>query len=324
MSKTSQTLSVGCAGIVVADTYCGPMNSIPQEGEVLVIDDILSNVGGCAANVASALAKQNMPAAVAGCVGHDHSARIVLGALEDRGVDCSQIRQVDNYSTSQTMILVVKGQDRRFVHVLGANQDFSVDQIDRQWIAGLRCFYVGGLLLMPNFLCEQLADLLKYCQTQNVLTVLDVVVPQGLQNFAGLEACLPWVDYFLPNDDEASRISGKTDPVDQALYFRSMGARTIVITRGSEGALAVRENELWRVPAFPVDAVDLTGCGDAFAAGLITSILRDRELPQTLAYASILGSSCSRAIGCYDSVLTATQAEAFIRQNQVKFDHTII
>ena len=324
MSETSQALSVGCAGIVVADTYCGPMDSIPQEGEVLVIDDILSSVGGCAANVASALAKQDLPAAVAGCVGRDNGAKIVVGALEDRGVDCSQIRQVDDYSTSQTMILVVKGQDRRFVHVLGANQDFSVDQIDRQWIAGLRCFYVGGLLLMPNFLCEPLADLLQYCRTQNVLTVLDVVVPQGLQHFAGLEACLPWVDYFLPNDDEAAQISGKTDPVDQALHFRSMGARTTVITCGSEGALAVRENELWRVPAFPVDAVDLTGCGDAFAAGLITSILRGREGPQTLAYASILGSSCSQAVGCYDGVLTATQAEAFIRQNQVRFDHTII
>lgn len=324
MAETSQTLSVGCAGIVVADTYCGPMDSIPQEGEVLVIDDLLSSVGGCAANVASALAKQDVPAAVAGCVGHDYGAKIVLDALENRGVDCSQIRRVDDYSTSQTMILVVKGQDRRFVHVLGANQAFSIDQIDRQWIAGLRCFYLGGLLLMPNVLCEQLADLLQYCRTQNVLTVLDVVVPQGLQNFAGLEACLPWVDYFLPNDDEAARMSGKTDPVEQAIHFRDLGAGTTVITRGSEGALAIRDNELWRVAAFPVDAVDLTGCGDAFAAGLITSVLCDREIPPTLAYASILGSSCSQAIGCYEGVLTATQAEAFIRQNPVEFDHSSV
>ena len=38
----------------------------------------------------------------------------------------------------------------------------------------------------------------------------------------------------------------------------------------------------------------------------------------------VVGSSCSRAIGCYDGVLTATQAEAFIRQNQVEFDHTSV
>ena len=60
---------VGCAGILVADTFCGPMKRLPREGELLAIDEMPSKAGGCAANVAIDLAKQGVAADVCGCVG---------------------------------------------------------------------------------------------------------------------------------------------------------------------------------------------------------------------------------------------------------------
>ncbi|MBN2217842.1 MAG: carbohydrate kinase family protein, partial [Pirellulales bacterium] len=107
---------VGCAGILVADTFCGPIARLPREGELLAIDQMPLKVGGCAANVAIDLAKHGVSTDVCGCVGNDDAADVVLRRLEAAGVGCGQVRRVDSHPTSKTVILLVEGQDRRYLH----------------------------------------------------------------------------------------------------------------------------------------------------------------------------------------------------------------
>ena len=130
-------VEVGCAGILVADTFCGPMKALPTEGHLLAIDNMVSTVGGCAANVACALGKQQVTSAVCGCVGNDPGAKIVADELLARGVDCSYIQATQEAPTSQTIILIIEGQDRRYIHVFGANERFAVEHVDRHWVAKL-------------------------------------------------------------------------------------------------------------------------------------------------------------------------------------------
>ena len=120
-------VQVGCAGILVADTFAGPLKALPGEGQLITLDSMLTTIGGCAANVACDLTKQAISVGVAGCVGDDPSAEIVRGELEARGVDCQQVKTMGECPTSQTVVIVVEGQDRRFIHVFGANGMFSVD-----------------------------------------------------------------------------------------------------------------------------------------------------------------------------------------------------
>ena len=108
-----------------------------------------SKAGGCAANVAIDLAKQGMAAEVCGCVGADASAEVLLQSMQAAGVGCPQVQRLDSHPTSKTVILLVEGQDRRYIHVFGANAAFEVRQIPRDWIDGLKVFYLGGLFAMP-------------------------------------------------------------------------------------------------------------------------------------------------------------------------------
>jgi len=312
---------VGCAGIVVADTFCGPLASIPAAGQLLAVDEMLSTVGGCAANVASALGRQNVKAGVVGCVGDDHGAKIIFGELESRGVDFTQLKMTGDYPTSQTVVLVVEGEDRRFIHVFGANRAFSVDQIDRDWVATLKALYIGGLFLMPSFNCEPLADLFSFCRKRGVVTILDVVVPQDMLEFPGLQLCLAETDYFMPNDDESAVMTGKTDPVQQARCFQKMGVGTTIITLGEKGAIALQGNHLWRSGVYGISAVDQSGCGDAFTGGFIAAMLGGADVPQMLRHASAVGASCARAVGCYEGIFTAAEAEAFVGENQIDLEH---
>ncbi len=82
---------VGCAGILVQDTFCGPMPELPPEGRLVVIDAMPTKAGGCAANVALDLAKQGVEVEVIRCVGRDASATISFLASHPLEVSCGKL-----------------------------------------------------------------------------------------------------------------------------------------------------------------------------------------------------------------------------------------
>ena len=312
---------VGCAGILVADTFCGPMKRLPAAGQLLAIDQMPSKAGGCAANVAIDLAKQGVAADVCGCVGADASAEVLFESMRTAGVGCQQVRRVDSHPTSKTVILLVEGEDRRYIHVFGANAAFEVRHIGRDWLDGLKVFYLGGLLAMPAIATGQLAELLAHCRQKGIVTVVDVVVAQDRAGMAELQPLLPHVDYFLPNDDEAQRLTGLADPQQQADALLEHGVGTVVITRGPDGVLAASGDDRWQAEACRFASVDPSGAGDAFAAGIVCGILRRWEMPRVLRYASVLGGSATTAVGTTDGVFTAQAAQAFVDQHPLDVTH---
>lgn len=315
---------VGCAGILVADTFCGPMASLPEEGHLLAIDAMPARPGGCAANTAIGLAKQGIEVDVAGCVGNDTAAEVLLGGFREHGVNYENIVRVDEFPTSRTIILLVEGQDRRYIHMFGANGAFEVKHIDRDWLAGLDVFCLGGLFGMPRLDTTELLELLKFCRERGVTTLLDVIVPHDLEDLSTLQPLLPYTDYFLPNGDEAAKITGQSDPVEQAKALRSAGVGTVVVTQGSRGALAADASGLWRCGTYDVEGVDPSGCGDAFTAGVIVSILRGADMPATLRCAAALGASAMRAVGTTDGLFVGREAERFVKDHSLNVEHTQI
>ena len=306
------TKKIGCAGIIVEDNFCGPMRELPREGQLLAIDGMPIKAGGCAANVAIDLVRQGLSVDVLGCLGNDSSADVLLGCLESQGVGCEHVTRTAQYPTSKTVILLVEGQDRRYIHVFGANRAFTIGHIKRDWIESLDIFYLGGLYILPAIKTGELLDLLKYCRSRKITTVVDVVMPQTWSGFEELKPLLPEIDYFLPNNDEAKLITGLDDPLDQLRAIQAAGANAVIVTQGKAGAVAARGGSYWQCGTYPATVVDPSGSGDAFSSGIITGIRRGWDMPQILRYASALGASATRAVGTTDGVFTASEAESFV------------
>jgi sugar/nucleoside kinase (ribokinase family) len=305
--------TVGCAGILVSDTFCGPMKELPKEGQLLAVDALPTKAGGCAANVAIDLGKQGIAVEIAGCLGNDASARVLLASLEEHGVGCSRIVYSNALSTSKTVILLVEGQDRRYIHSFGANAGFTVRDINREWVRKLGVFYLGGLFLMPAFDVDEVRDLLRDCRRHGVVTVVDVVIPQNFNLPSDLGPLLREVDYFLPNNDEACCMTGASDPLVQLRTLLDWGAQTVMITCGRHGVLAGKAGRFWKAGIYPgIIQVDPSGSGDAFAAGVVTGVVRGWDVPKILRYASALGASAIQALGTTDGVFTVVEAEAFL------------
>src|SRR3989449_5477793 len=95
--------AVLCAGIIVADHISSPISHLPAAGELVLADQLVLTIGGCAANVAVDLVKLGVPAGVVGCVGDDIFGKVVAEMLRERQVDVSGLRVKAGLDTSQTL-----------------------------------------------------------------------------------------------------------------------------------------------------------------------------------------------------------------------------
>jgi len=305
------------AGIVVADIFVPPLERLPQEGELLATGDFLVQSGGCAANTAVSLERLGVAAAVCGCVGADPFGELVRHELEARGIDASGVRAVPGCGTSKTVIIPVVGEDRRFIHTFGANAQMTAHDISAASLEHSAALYVGGYLLLPALLQDELAERLRLARGHETCVVLDVAVPAGRPELSidSVRALLPLVDYFVPNDDEALALTGEREPSRQAQALLDCGAGAIVIKMGERGAYVRTRETAFEVPAPPVDVVEPSGAGDAFAAGLLVGILEGWDLGRTIRFASVVGGSACTALGCTAGVFTRDEAERFLVAN---------
>jgi sugar/nucleoside kinase (ribokinase family) len=309
-----------CAGIVVADHVCAPIDHVPAAGELVMTDQMILTIGGCASNAAVDLAKMGVPPMILGRVGDDAFGRIVRALLEDYRIDTSGLRVSKDRPTSQTMIVNVVGQDRRFIHSFGANAEFTAADIPLELVRRCRVLYIGGYLVMPGLTQDELIPVCAEARRAGAKVLLDVATPGPADYLSKLDRLLPHVDVFLPNTDEAALILGERDPVRQAEAFRRMGAGTAVITLGGDGAVLVSDSVRLRAGVYPVEYVDGSGGGDAFDAGYIYGLLRGMDAEGCLQVASALGASCVRAIGTTPGVFTEAECLRFIREHPLRVE----
>src|ERR1700733_9496300 len=126
-SPSPTATPVVCAGLVVADHVTPPLDHLPRAGELIAVDNLVLNIGGGAANTAVGLARLGVRTTICARVGEDSFGRFATETLHKHGVDCSGLKTDVNRSTSQTLIVNVRGQDRRFIHTFGANTGFVAE-----------------------------------------------------------------------------------------------------------------------------------------------------------------------------------------------------
>lgn len=111
-----------------------------------------------------------------------------------------------------------------------------------------------------------------------------------------LRALLARVDLLSINDSEALMLAGESNVVRAARKILAMGPRHLIVKRGEYGALQFSDEEIFAVPAFPLEnVVDPTGAGDTFAGGLFGSLAADgevtsRSLRRAIVYGTVVAS----------------------------------
>jgi sugar/nucleoside kinase (ribokinase family) len=252
------------------------------------------SAAGTAGGTAVVLSRLGAQVHSYGAVGKDMLADVLLAALEKEGVDTSGLTCVEGVQSSASVIPVRPNGDRPAWHCVGANGAFTVDNLDLAAHGGFHHVHLGG----PEFVGgPAVAVLLRKAKEAGLSTSLDVLAPgdPGLLQWIG--AALPYTDYFLPNDEQLLGFTGANDLTSGARKLLQMGVGCVAVTRGAEGALVVTPLEVAAVPAFAIDVVDTTGCGDAFSAGFILGRALGRSLKASARLGCATAAQVAQGLG---------------------------
>ena len=164
---------VACVGILVADAIARTVDSLPDKGKLALVNKIELYTGGCAASSAIDMAKLGMNVAIIGKIGQDGFGKFLSNSLLDEKVNVVGLKVDGGVSTSASVVTVDENGERSFLHCLGANAEFTINDIDFNIVENSRIVFVAGTMLMPMFDGEQCADFLKQTKKMGKYNVLD-------------------------------------------------------------------------------------------------------------------------------------------------------
>jgi sugar/nucleoside kinase (ribokinase family) len=242
--------------------------------------------GGSAANVAAWLAHAGATAVLVGRVGDDARGASAAAALRASGVD-ARLAVDDSLPTGTCIVLVAPGGERSMLPDAGANSALApADLPDSLLAPGGHLHLTGYSLVRPGPRPAALGAISRAAAAGMSVSVdpssAALLGPEFLELAAG-------ATLLLPNLAEARTLSGEGDAQTAA---RALASRfpEVVVKLGAEGALWTNGSDVELVPAAPAAALDTTGAGDAFAAGLLAARLRGAPPAEALAAGCALAS----------------------------------
>ena len=175
--------------------------------------------------------------------------------------------------------------------MVGANATYGPEDVDWDALDGTTHLHLGG----PEFMGgEKAAEILAQARERGIVTSADILAPgeQAAQILDWIAPAFEHLDYLLPNDEQVLGLSGAGDLEEGCAALRDRGVGCVAATCGADGALIVAGDGVERVPAFAIEVVDTTGCGDAFSAGF----LRGLSLGRAHRDAAVLGCAAAALV----------------------------
>ena len=257
-------------GVHVLDVLVRPVEAIPEGQGGQLVEQIRATAAGTAGGTALTLAKLGARTRSAGAIGADPLGDLLVELLQRSGVETDLLLRREDVQTSASVLPIRPNGERPAFHVIGANATYGADDAPLDAIAGADALHLGA----PEFMGgEQAARVLEHARTNGTRTSADVLAGGDPGLLEWIAPALPHLDVLLPNDEQVLGFTGE-DSLEagcRALIARGVGM--VAATCGAEGAIVVDgDGEPTRVPAFDVDVVDTTGCGDAFSAGFVVGL----------------------------------------------------
>lgn len=268
-------MKIATVGVHVLDTHVIGIESIPEGSAGQLVETIRFSPAGTAGGTAVVLSRLGAEVRSFGAVGEDPIAASLLAMLDAEGVDTTGLVRKADQQTSSSVIPVRPNGDRPAWHCIGANGAFTLDDLDVSALDGITHLHLGG----PEFLGGEAAGkLLAHARSIGATTSLDILAPGDPDLLAWIADALPHTDYLLPNDEQVLGFTGAATLADGARALVDAGAGCVAVTQGAKGVLVVTGDEVIEVPAYAVEVVDTTGCGDAFSAGFLRGLAMGRDL----------------------------------------------
>jgi sugar/nucleoside kinase (ribokinase family) len=307
-------VKIATIGVHVLDTHVIGIESIPDGSDGQLVETIRMSPAGTAGGTAVILSRLGAEVASYGAVGSDPIATTLLALLEAEGVDVSGLVTKPDHQTSSSVIPVRPNGDRPAWHCIGANGAFTLDDLDLSLLDDCTHVHLGG----PEFLGGEAAGkLLAHARSLGATTSLDILAPGDPDMLAWIVDALPYTDYLLPNDEQVLGFTGASSLEEGCRVLVEAGAGCVAATAGSRGAVVVARGdneavEALEVPAYEIEVVDTTGCGDAFSAGFLRGLSLGGDLRGAAALGCATAAQVAQGLGTDAGSYTLASVQEFM------------
>jgi ribokinase len=275
---------------------------LPTPGQTVIGHGLRRAFGGKGANQAVALARLGATVRMVGRVGDDEDGTALRGALDAAGVGTDLVGVTTGEPTGLAVVSVDDAADNAIVVIPGANASLEPADVDAAALAG-----AGLVVAQLEVPVPTVEAALRLARAAGALVVLNAApaarLPDGL---------LATVDVLVVNEHEATAVAGATALDDAVDGLLAQGPGTVVVTLGSRGCLVARGRDRTALPAHAVDAVDTTGAGDAFVAGLALGLAEGLPAVEAARFGSAAAAIAVTRSGAQPSMPGRAEVEALL------------
>ena len=301
-----------CIGMALVDSIIKGFDPIPVSASGYRAVSGSIQVGGEAVNEAIAASKLGMKTAILCSLGLDEAGNMIADALEKYDVDTSLMYRTGEHATPVTTMFVREDGTRKSITNQSHTYNFHPEREEERF-SQARAVILGSLFRAPFDDPEIIHTVVKRAKDAGELIFADTKLPNfHVLKLTDLSDSLPMIDYITPNEDEARYYSGMDLPEDMADVFLKMGIRNVIIKLGSKGCFMKNAEHTHYLPAYQIRALDATGAGDNFIAGVASEILRGKSQADALAFANACGAICTTGIGAASALKNRDQVLSFM------------
>jgi len=243
--------------------------------------------GGPVATALTALARWGMTCAMCGVIGSDRFGSSILASLSEEDIITDGVLVRKGFDSQFAFIACEPGSGRRTIFWRRPTGPVvEPSEINYALLENARIVHIDGLFMDASFAACRVA------RQRGIPVVIDAgTLREGMLDLARMS------DYFIASESFARSLAGADDPLIACRLLADLGPRVAGVTLGAKGYAAIAGNRIITKPAFRVAAVDTTGCGDVFHAGVTYGVLRGWDIEKTLEFAAWAAAMVSLRIG---------------------------
>lgn len=276
----------------------------------------LQGFGGDTSNFAISAARQGARAGYICALGDDSHGRMLRELWTREGVDHSHVTTDSHAFTGIYFVTHGEGGHRfEFLRAGSAASRMTPASLPRSAIESAKVLHLSGIsLAISPSACETSFAAIEVARGAGVQVSFDTNLRLKLWPLERARAVMTDVmrmcDICLPSLDDIAAITGLHEPDALVDHCLALGAKTVALKLGSQGALVANANERHRIAPHPCRPVDATGAGDAFGGAFVARLIAGDDMRAAGRYAAVAAALSTEGFGAVDPIPRAERVRA--------------
>jgi len=274
-------------------------------GDKIAVVRFDQKVAGNALNNAVGSARLGMKTAFYSIVGDDETGQKILRRMKREGISLEYVQVDKGKDSNYSVVINYKGE--RTILVYHIKRTYVLPKLEKsKWI-----YYTS----VGEGYEKLQSHLVRHLKRDGIKLGFNPGTHQLNRGILSMKNILALTTVFFVNKEEAIKLIGQYTNIKELLErLKDYGPEIVVITDGPHGSYAYDGKDFYHMGILPIDLVEATGAGDAFATGFIAALFHKQSLAEAMRWGSCNSASVITKVGPQDGLLKLSEMRAMLKK----------